>query len=620
MTDYKSALDIAVKTAREVGALLRAEFHREGGPRGHGSHADIDREVELVLREALCGAVPWRWLGEETGSFDPPGSDGVHRWVVDPNDGTASFLEGMRGASVSIAALRDGVPVLGVVYAWCWPDDTGELFAWAEGCGPMVHSGRSVTNDLTRSALGAGETVLVSQHADRAPEANARCVSPSRYRPVPSIALRLALVAAGDAVAGVSLASPTTWDLAAGHALLRAVGGVLCDGSGAEVTYGDHGCSASGVVVGGAPRAVEILVKRPWDEVFHEGREGRRAKGILCLGRPSEHVREGAGLERAQGCWLGQLIGDALGAQVEFKSARSIAESFSGGVRDLRDGGTWNTLGGQATDDSELALSLARSLVMYGPDLDRVASAYVAWYTSGPFDCGGTTGRALGAGHHAEVKGQAARVSAAANGASEANGSLMRVSPWAIWFAGRADEAARWASDDSGLTHPNAVCRDACAVYCAAIATAISTGASAAEVYSVALREAQGRSEAVLECLKRAETEAPADYALNMGWVRIALQNAFFQLLHAASFEEALVDTVMHGGDTDTNGAIVGALAGAVWGREAIPRRWQRAVLSCRPLRSAGAAKPRPMEYWPADALALAEELLFRGRRESGAG
>src|SRR6266508_6770226 len=110
------ALEVAVEVAREAGATLRGEFHRPGGPRGHGAHADVDIEVERVIRARLLDAFPdWGYRGEETGNAvaDPPPR---YLWLVDPNDGTRSYLMGDRGASVSIALLRDREPVLGVVF------------------------------------------------------------------------------------------------------------------------------------------------------------------------------------------------------------------------------------------------------------------------------------------------------------------------------------------------------------------------------------------------------------------------------------------------------------------------------------------------------------------------
>jgi ADP-ribosyl-[dinitrogen reductase] hydrolase len=101
------------------------------------------------------------------------------------------------------------------------------------------------------------------------------------------------------------------------------------------------------------------------------------------------------------------------------------------------------------------------------------------------------------------------------------------------------------------------------------------------------------------------------------GWVLLALRNAFYRLLHAESFEEALVETVGCGGDTDTNAAICGALLGAVHGRDAVPARWRRRILTCRPMLEAGARRPRPIDFWPVDAYELAELLLLAGIENS---
>lgn len=126
--------------------------------------------------------------------------------------------------------------------------------------------------------------------------------------------------------------------------------------------------------------------------------------------------------------------------------------------------------------------------------------------------------------------------------------------------------------------------------------------------------EADCREPSVIECLRRAAIEPPSNFSVHEGWVLLALQNAFFRLLHASSLEEGVVATVMAGGDTDTNAAIAGALLGAVHGREAIPAQWRRMVLSCRPIDGLpGVSHPRPRAFWPVDALELAERLLVAG-------
>jgi ADP-ribosylglycohydrolase len=191
---------------------------------------------------------------------------------------------------------------------------------------------------------------------------------------------------------------------------------------------------------------------------------------------------------------------------------------------------------------------------------------------------------------------------------SESNGSLMRVSPIGVWAAGDPALAARTARDDSALTHPSDVCVEACAAYCAAIAAGVG-GADREAMLEAAVAHSKGPAR---EAVKRGAGGAkPADFFTHPNWVVVSLQNAFHKLLHAPSLEEALVETVAYGGDTDTNAAIAGALLGAAVGREGIPQRWIFAVLSCRPLAECGALRPRPVEYWPDDVLDLSEALLL---------
>jgi ADP-ribosylglycohydrolase len=325
-------------------------------------------------------------------------------------------------------------------------------------------------------------------------------------------------------------------------------------------------------------------------------------------------------LSRAQGCLLGQLAGDSLGGLVEFSSAAKIKAKYPGGLRELADGGHWGILAGQPTDDSEMALMLARSIVQtkrYEPA--AALDAYLHWYDSPPFDIGGTTSSALRAAKHGKTpQERLAGAKQHASTSSQANGSLMRISPLGIFGAGNPAAAPDWARADSSLTHPHQVCQDACAVFVASIATAIASGFSAQDCYQAALDEARQSSVAqpVVDALRAAASRPPEDFQTHQGWVLIALQNAFYQLLHAPSLEEGVVRTVMAGGDTDTNAAIAGALLGAVHGRDAIPRQWLQSILSCRPLPKSGTSYPRPVEFWPVDALWLAERLLVLGFSE----
>ena len=306
-------------------------------------------------------------------------------------------------------------------------------------------------------------------------------------------------------------------------------------------------------------------------------------------------------LARATGSLLGQLIGDALGGQVEFQSARQIAAAYPDGVRELRDGGTWQTVAGQPTDDSEMALMLARSIVRNGRyDAHDVLKQYEFWLDSEPFDVGGTIRTSL-----LGLK----------NPDSQANGALMRICPVGIFGAAlEGHEVAEIARLDAALTHPNPVCLDANDLYARAIAAAVRQQTTPQELYQNVARWAQEMNcdEVLKVCIDSAATAPPDSYSTNQGWVKIAFWNALYHLLHSSSFEEALVETVMCGGDTDTNAAIAGALLGAVYGLESIPDRWVRCVLNCRPEKGISeVCRPRPEVMWPVDALELAEALLL---------
>jgi ADP-ribosyl-[dinitrogen reductase] hydrolase len=341
----------------------------------------------------------------------------------------------------------------------------------------------------------------------------------------------------------------------------------------------------------------------------------------LLMERPPEEMRDEALLDRALGCLFGQVAGDSLGGLVEFQDADEILGGYPQGVRNLQDGGHWRTIAGQPTDDSEMALALARSIVARGTfDLKDVVAAYGHWYDSRPFDMGNTVAAALGAATAAAGRrGDAlAAARAAGNPDSQANGALMRVSPLGVFgHALPSERVADWARQDASLTHPHPACRDASAVFAAAIAYAVRTGSSPRGVYGWATEWSQqgGIEPSVRQWLGDAATQGPADFMTQMGWVRIAFQNAFYRLLHAPIPAEGVIQTVMRGGDTDTNAAIAGALLGAVHGAAAWPAQWRNAVLTCRPERGhPNVLRPRPRDFWPADLPLLAEWLVTLGK------
>jgi ADP-ribosylglycohydrolase/fructose-1,6-bisphosphatase/inositol monophosphatase family enzyme len=617
--DYSEQLAAAIAAAWDAGSILREGLHRP-------EDSTLVTAAEAVLRRRLQEATPWGYV---CGDTRIAGADATHTWLVTPDDGARRNGGFTRGQAVVIAAVRDDEPVLAVVNCYAYPDHTGDLIAWAENEGALEYPSHAggvwfrrndrpvdaavVDIPLDAPAVTFDDRLIVTMppEADDHPHATGQRLAPARFITLRSPAYRAALVALGESVAAgwtQDESNPATE--AAIRALMKAAGGVI--GTRNLITF-----------CGGA-MAVAALDRRPWTEPPPPAPPDPGPP----LVRPSRYsaarltgrvIDDPGILSRAQGCLLGQAAGDALGGLVEFEDKETIHRRYPHGCRDLRDGGTWNNLAGQPTDDTELALLLARSIVHAGRyDRDIVLQAYIDWWTDPrTFDRGGTIGRALSAAAKASsYSDRLAQIDLSANRQSQANGSLMRISPLGIYAAGTPDHAAEMALHESRLTHPHPVCGQSCAVYAAAIAHAIGTGCGPHGAYEEALRQA-GRLDvdiSVREALIRAHSTPPADYYTNQGWVLLALQNAFYQLLNAATLEEGIVATVMSGGDTDTTGAIAGALLGAVHGRRAIPPRWVRTILCCRTHAGSPTDHKRAREYWPCDVLELAELLLLAGR------
>lgn len=297
---------------------------------------------------------------------------------------------------------------------------------------------------------------------------------------------------------------------------------------------------------------------------------------------------------------MGLISGDALGGLVEFMSPGKIQSMYPQGLTEMKSGGTWNTIAGQPTDDSEMTLALAMSILKNKTyDSDQAKSFYLEWLQSNPFDCGITTATGLNGSPNLD---------------SQANGALMRISPIGIFGANFAPEKViGWAMQDADLTHPHPVCKQANALMAIAISKAISEQLGPRETYDKILEWAEELNvdSSLKLTIENAAISPPKDYLKNQGWVLIAFQNALWQLLNAPDLTGAISNTILRGGDTDTNAAICGALLGAVYGSKAIPTQWLDCIVNCRPEKGLeGVFRPRPQEYWPAKAPEYARQLV----------
>ncbi len=265
--NVQNLLECVVREVISAGELLAAEWHRAGGARGHGDKADIDYEIEVFLRSKLLHILDCDFWGEEAGTRM---TGHEFCWVVDPNDGTADFLKGRAGSAISVGLLRNALPVLGVVHAPVSPDRGADCIYWAEGLPAVVRNGLTIPGKLAELTLKVGTGVYVSTAAASKPELNMELCAPASFIPMPSIAYRLARVAAGDAVAATSLVPVSAHDVVGGHALLLGAAGVLLNQDGEPVSYGteERMREVSLRCFGGAPEACRALVTRDWGSLL----------------------------------------------------------------------------------------------------------------------------------------------------------------------------------------------------------------------------------------------------------------------------------------------------------------------------------------------------------------
>lgn len=134
-----------------------------------------------------------------------------------------------------------------------------------------MRNGMPVMMALANRTLTEGTKVMVSIAAQSKPELNSQLCAPAAFVPMPSIAYRLARVAAGDGVAGVSLYPVSAHDVVAGHALLIGAGGALLDQDGQPVSYATESRmnTVSLRCFGGATSACLELASRDWNKVLN---------------------------------------------------------------------------------------------------------------------------------------------------------------------------------------------------------------------------------------------------------------------------------------------------------------------------------------------------------------
>jgi len=195
---------------------------------------EVDLEADAALRERLTAIDPEAgWLSEET-------ADSAERltrtrlWLVDPIDGTRDFVRGRPGWCISVALAGGGRPILGVLDAPArsehWRAEAGGG-AWRNG----ERVGVSDRTELTGARVPA----------DQLPRADADLVTVTKPN---SIALRIAMVAAGEADLLASMRWGNEWDIAAAALIAAEAGATVTDARGHPLRYNSTRGEAFGVL------------------------------------------------------------------------------------------------------------------------------------------------------------------------------------------------------------------------------------------------------------------------------------------------------------------------------------------------------------------------------------
>jgi len=261
--------------------------------------------------------------------------------------------------------------------------------------------------------------------------------------------------------------------------------------------------------------------------------------------------------ERALGAYLGLACGDALGAPVEFMTRTEILARH-GELRRMVGGGWLKLAPGQITDDTQMALALARAIIAGdGFDATLAAEQFAAWLQTKPIDVGNTCRRGI---RRYMLDGSLSGPPAEGDAG---NGACMRNLPLALATLGDAGQFARATLSQCHLTHHH-VLSDAATVTLGAMTQALILG----EDLEVARAMADD-----LVARHRQFRFAPYPGRAS-AYIVDTVQTVLHCLFTTTSFEECVVAAVNQGDDADTNGAIAGMLAGARYGRAAIPRHW----------------------------------------------
>lgn len=271
-----------------------------------------------------------------------------------------------------------------------------------------------------------------------------------------------------------------------------------------------------------------------------------------------------------RGALLGTAVGDALGAPVEGLNMEMV-RSVYGNEKE------WEMVEGRYTDDTEMMIGVAESLIrIRGFNGADMASTFIQNFDVKRGYGPGSTG-ALKMIREGENWEAASKKLFGGEG-SYGNGAAMRIAPVGLFYYDDTDALREVAYKSSMITHSHELGKEGAALQAFAIALAVRgqkegmpselEGFVQNDVYKEKIR-------LIGLILDKAPRKKEVIAKLGNGMAAFnSVPTAIYSFLRAGSFKEGVVYAVSLGGDTDTIGAMTGAISGAYYGDRAIPREW----------------------------------------------
>lgn len=251
-------LSLLIDAAHAAGVIAERHWTRTpkvwDKPGGHGPVTEADLEIDAMLRESLTAARPgYGWLSEES-------EDGVERlacdnvFIVDPIDGTRSFIDGQKSFAHSLAIARNGQVTAAVIYL-----PLRDKLYTAELWHGAALNGAALAASDTRDEVQA--TVLATRPSF-SPDYWPGGLPPVQRSFRPSLAYRLALVGQGRFDGMVTFRDSWEWDIAAGALIVSEAGARITDRDAGPLRFNNPRPLLPGIIAANTPIHSALMARR----------------------------------------------------------------------------------------------------------------------------------------------------------------------------------------------------------------------------------------------------------------------------------------------------------------------------------------------------------------------